>query len=150
MKKVQGASFGVRFYRRGISKGAAGEAPHGKGDAMTDIPEQQNTAPAQTPPPASEQAIYRPAKIAKERMLREAAQSGDCYIIRMLVMDGVDLEARDASGRTALNIATQYNQAQAIKTLLAAKEMRRMAKLGDLPDTAFFRKFAPKTGSGKQ
>ena len=117
---------------------------------MTDIPEQQNVQAAQAPVPAQEQAVYSPAKMVKERMLREAAQSGDCYIIRMLVVDGVDLEARDASGRTALNIATQYNQVQAIKTLLAAKEMRRMAKLGDLPNTAFFRKFAPKTGSGKQ
>lgn len=149
MKKVQGASFGVRFYRRGISKGAASDVPQGKGDAVNDIPEQQ-TVVAQTPAPKQEQAIYSPAKIAKERMLREAAQGGDCYIIRMLVMDGVDLDARDASGRTALNIATQYNQAQAIKTILAAKEMRRMAKLGDLPDTAFFRKFSPKAGSVKQ
>ncbi len=150
MKKVQGASFGVRFYRRGISKGAATtDAPKEKGDMMNDIPEQQQPAAVQ-PAPAKEQSVFSPAKIAKERMLREAAQAGDCYIIRMLVMDGVDLDARDGAGRTALNIATQYNQAQAIKTLLAAKEMRRMAKMGDLPDTAFFRKFAPKTGSGKQ
>lgn len=150
MKKVQGASFGVRFYRRGISKGAATmDAPKEKGDVMDDIPEQQQPAAAQTPAPAKEQAVFSPAKIAKERMLREAAQAGDCYIIRMLVMDGVDLDARDGAGRTALNIATQYNQAQAIKTLLAAKEMRRMAKMGDLPDTAFFRKFAPKTGTTK-
>ncbi len=110
MKKVQGASFGVRFYRRGISKAAATDMPQTKGDVMTDIPEQQNVPPAQTPAPATEQGVYSPAKIVKERMLREAAQSGDCYIIRMLVVDGVDLDARDASGRTALNIATQYNQ----------------------------------------
>lgn len=150
MKKVQGASFGVRFYRRGISKGAAAmDTPVSKGDVVSDIPEQQNVK-AQAQMPVAQQTVFSPAKIAKERMLREAAQSGDCYIIRMLVMDGVDLDARDSMGRTALNIATQYKQAQAIKTLLAAKEMRRMARMGDLPDTAFFRKFAPQAGNGKQ
>src|SRR5690606_13622410 len=76
--------------------------------------------------------------------LWQAAMAGDCYAIRMLVMEGVDLEARDAQGRTAFNIATQYNQQNALKTLLAAREMKRMAKIGDLPDSNFFRKFAQK------
>ncbi len=61
-------------------------------------------------------------------------------------MTGVDLDARDDGGRTALNIATQYNRTQAIKTLLAAREMRRMAALGELPKTAFFEKFQKKSG----
>ncbi len=81
-----------------------------------------------------------------ERMLRAAAKDGNCAVIRRLVMAGVDLDARDDGGRTALNIATQYNRTQAIKTLLAAREMRRMAALGELPKTAFFEKFQKKSG----
>ncbi len=77
----------------------------------------------------------------KSRALWMAAQKGDCYAIRLLVMDGVDLDARDGQGRTALNIATQFNQTQAIKTLMAAKEMRRMAAFGELPNSVFFTKF---------
>lgn len=147
MKKVMGASFGVRFYRRAVPKTAVKETPQeDKGEAMKDIPEQK-PVDAELPPRKAA-PVYSPAKIAKEKMLREAAKDGDCYIIRNLVMDGVDLEARDASGRTALNIATQYNQKEAIKTLLAAREMRRLAQIGELPDTAFYRRFQkPKTGS---
>lgn len=151
MKKVSGMSFGVRFYRRAVPKSTTKDAvPDAKGEeAMIDIPvqKQEATPPQQTagkPVP-----VYSPAKVAKERMLREAAMAGDCYIIRNLVMDGVDLEARDASGRTALNIATQYNQKEAIKTLLAAREMRRLSQIGELPDTAFFRRFQ-KSGTGSQ
>ena len=147
MKKVMGASFGVRFYRRAVPKTAVKETPQEeKGEAMKDIPEQK-PVDAELPPRKAA-PVYSPAKIAKEKMLREAAKDGDCYIIRNLVMDGVDLEARDASGRTALNIATQYNQKEAIKTLLAARGMRRLAQIGELPDTAFYRRFQkPKTGS---
>ncbi|PZO87642.1 MAG: hypothetical protein DI626_03510 [Micavibrio aeruginosavorus] len=82
----------------------------------------------------------------KEKILWIAAQNGDCARIRLLVMEGVDLDARDEQGRTALNIATHYNQSNAIKTLMAAKEMLRMAKLGLLPENHFFHRFA-KTGT---
>lgn len=148
MKKVMGASFGVRFYRRAVPKNAAKETPQvEKGEAMNDVPE-QNIQSALEQTSGRPEPVYSPAKIAKEKMLREAAKAGDCYIIRNLVMDGVDLEARDASGRTALNFATQYNQKEAIKTLLAAREMRRLAQIGELPDTAFYRKFQKsKTGT---
>lgn len=85
---------------------------------------------------------------ANEQMLWAAAYSGDCAMIRKLVMDGADLDARDGDGRTAINIATQYGRQDALKTLLAAKEMRYLASLGKLPDTAFFRKFqTQKTGT---
>ncbi len=120
---------------------------------ITDIPEQQpfvkhaihpqqeltspGQATAQTQAPDTREAL-------REKALWMAAKSGDCYAIRLLVMDGVDLEARDPQGRTAINIATQYNQREAIKTLLAAKEMRQMAKFGELPETKFFAKFTKK------
>lgn len=106
---------------------------------MQDVPEQ-------TMDDAETQVVS--AKETKMQIaLWQAAMTGDCYAIRMLVMEGVDLEARDGQGRTAFNIATQYNQQNALKTLLAAREMKRMAKMGDLPDSNFFRKFTQKTGS---
>ena len=146
MKKVSGMSFGVRFYRRAAPKSAAKETPPDERgeETMSGISEQETQA-AQPETAGKPAPVFRPAKIAKERMLREAAMTGDCYIIRNLVMDGVDLDARDASWRTALNIATQYNQKEAIKTLLAAREMRRMAQTGELPDTRFYDRFKKKT-----
>lgn len=150
MKKISGMSFGVRFYRRAVPKSAAKGAPQNERgeEAMKDIPEQTPESAAPQEIVEKTAPVFSPAKIAKERMLREAAMVGDCYIIRNLVMDGVDLDVRDASGRTALNIAMQYNRKEAIKTLLAAREMRRLSQIGELPDTAFFRRFQkPKTGS---
>lgn len=220
MRKVQGAGFGVRFYRRGTVKTAAKETvkvmpkeePAMKQEFIqtripdasrqlwhstwVDVQERQKEAASDMPGPLAafskavsevarltakqtkfrakpvpapapqitedDQAVLREiaamAKAAyekvlsapkvgyKEQSLWDAARSGDCAKIRRLVMEGVDLEARDPQGRTAINIASQYRQQDAMKTLLAAKEMRYMAKLGDLPDTKFFRKFA-KTGS---
>lgn len=166
MSNIKGSSFGVRFYRRAIPKASV------KADAVSEVAaqnvqqpesiqimddiveqatkqpihmEQELTsprrAPVKTEAPVSREAL-------REKALWMAAKSGDCYAIRLLVMDGVDLEARDSQGRTAVNIATQYNQTEAIKTLMAAKEMRRMSKLGELPETRFFKKFdKAKTGS---
>ncbi len=90
----------------------------------------------------------RAIDITKESALWIAAQEGDCHKIRLLVLEGVDLEMRDSYGRTALNIAMQYHKKDAIKTLMAAKEMRKMAVDGQLPNMNFFRKLAKeKTGT---
>ncbi len=239
MKKIYGAGFGVRFYRRGVAKAQAREAiepqPIRKNDGVevvqdnayagvernqereTDMmeiveavekpilcetqelttpavpdqsvknsarrftihPLQELTSPADVMatrgPHENVQSIRlkwdrmiqaaKPANVPKTETLavpvletmrphktnaREedrhialwlAAKNGDCYAIRLLVMDGADLEARDSQGRTALHIATQYGHQAAVKTLLAAKEMRRMARFGELPDSVFFDKF---------
>lgn len=82
--------------------------------------------------------------MTKEEVLWRAAKRGDCYAIRRLVLDGVDIDARDVQGRTAMNIATQYGQMQAHKTLLAAKEMRYLASIGDLPNGKFYSRFNKK------
>lgn len=119
---------------------------------MTDIPPQntkflmKRDTSASVRATSPEKTEVSAKREAQEKALWVAAKSGDCGRIRLLVMEGVDLDARDSQGRTALNIATQYNQQAVIKTLLAAKEMRRMAALGELPKTAFFAKFA-KTGT---
>jgi len=173
MSNVKGSSFGVRFYRRAIPKASVkpdanmepaarnvqnDERPQPESmEIMNDIPEQQPAVkqaihPLQelTSPKQTTAQVQAPdtRETLREKALWMAAKSGDCYAIRLLVMDGVDLEARDGQGRTAVNIATQYNQIEAIKTLMAAKEMRRMAKLGELPESRFFKKFdKAKTGS---
>lgn len=147
MKKAVGGNFSVRFARRGVAKPATSKeearavildqvakAKEGLPDivAPMKIEKVSSIKPALKPGPNTEMM---------EAMLRAAAFYGDCQMIRKLVMQGVDLEARDSTGRTAFHIATQYCNYDAMKTLLAARAMRRMAKLGDLPDTKFYRRF---------
>lgn len=62
-----------------------------------------------------------------------AAKKGDKEKIRMLIVAGADVTAEDDMGRTALNIASQYGQADAYKTLLAAREMQELQKAGISP-----------------
>ncbi|PZQ47716.1 MAG: hypothetical protein DI551_02840 [Micavibrio aeruginosavorus] len=177
MKGVKGVSFGVRFYRRaGMKTGAKDAGRSDVANTIEAIDELEQAMTTQSPSMISdipEQTISRqplhpdqeltapkadiaqhtvntsaPPAGLKEKALWMAAKEGDCYAIRLLVMDGADLDARDPQGRTAVNIATQYNRKEALKTLLAAKEMRTMAKLGELPQTSFFKKFdKSKTGS---
>ncbi len=170
MKGVKGASFGVRFYRRADAKSAVKtreeENPeiansiediaaleHAMTNRKTEITTRMTDIPSQTDKivlkdkPASVRATHpQKAEVnarahVMEQALWMAAKNGDCPKIRVLVMEGVDLEARDPQGRTAINIATQYNRRDALKTLLAAKEMRYMASLGELPKTTFYKKF---------
>ncbi len=62
--------------------------------------------------------------------LREAARNGDCGKIRLLVMTGAEVDAQDAEGWTAFNIATSTGQHQAATTLLAARQISYIRKLG--------------------
>lgn len=165
MSRVKAPSFGVRFYRRGVANTSAKketadsvvqdnvytqtQPPIESAETMSDIIHhvakqpidlhQEHTTP-KAPFAKQTQTAAEPAGL-KEKALWVAAKSGDLYAIRLLVLDGVDLDARDSQGRTAINIATQYGKQNALKTLLAAKEMRYMASLGELPDTKFFSKF---------
>lgn len=65
-----------------------------------------------------------------QKALWLAAKKGDREKIRMLVVAGADVNAPDAEGRNALHIASQYGQADAYKTLLAAREMQEMVEAG--------------------
>lgn len=65
-----------------------------------------------------------------QKALWTAAKKGDKEKIRMLVVAGANVMATDEEGRTALNIASQYGQADAYKTLLAAREMQELMKAG--------------------
>ncbi len=78
--------------------------------------------------------------------LWDAAKKGDKEKIRMLVVAGADVNALDEDGRTALNIASQYGQADAYKTLLAAREMQELMKAGITPGQVAARS-ADKSGS---
>jgi len=51
--------------------------------------------------------------------LRQAAQSGNTTRVNALLDEQVDIDARDASGRTALMLAVLHGQSQAVDALLA-------------------------------
>ena len=48
-----------------------------------------------------------------------AAQSGDLGILRNVLDNNIDVNARDTRGRTALILAIQYGHVAAVKMLLA-------------------------------
>ena len=81
-----------------------------------------------------------------QKALWAAAQKGEKEKIRMLVVAGADVTAEDADGRTALHIASQYGQADAYKTLLAAREMQELMRAGITPAAAL----AAKSGKAGQ
>lgn len=68
-------------------------------------------------------------QVAQDRLFR-AAEKGDKVAIRSLVFEDVDFELRDEEDRTAFNIATQYGHSDAAQTLLAAKQMKAMQRMG--------------------
>lgn len=67
---------------------------------------------AQTAPSRSDIETYRG--------LHRAAHEGDIAAIRTHVAEGVDLEARDAAGRTPLHVAAFASQDEAVQALAAA------------------------------
>jgi len=65
-----------------------------------------------------------------QNLLFAAAKAGDQAAIRRLVYDDIDFDARDDEDRTAFNIATQYGHHKAAQTILAARHMKAMQKVG--------------------
>jgi hypothetical protein len=81
---------------------------------------QSMAAPTAAAPPRVS-AISRASSPADPAAaLREAAQSGNVPALRRLLADKLDINARDASGRTALMLAVLQGQKEAVNTLLAA------------------------------
>lgn len=72
-----------------------------------------------------------------QKQLWQAAKDGDCGQIRLAVVNGADIDARDESGRTAMHIASQYGHTDAMKTLTAAKHMMYFAKEAGSPEETF-------------
>lgn len=62
--------------------------------------------------------------------LWRAAEEGDCAAIRRLIINGADLNAKDDDGRNAFQIASQEAQSDAMTTILAAKQMLELEKMG--------------------
>jgi hypothetical protein len=54
------------------------------------------------------------------RALREAAQSGNVQRLEALLAEHIDIDARDANGRSALMLAVVHDQKEAVTSLLAA------------------------------
>ena len=59
-----------------------------------------------------------------------ACETNDVKNVRMAIIAGADVEARDEQERNALNIASQYGYNEIYKTLLAARAMARLERYG--------------------
>ena len=84
------------------------------------------SAPPPAAPPVAAAAPPAPARVSApaategppEEFYR-AAQSGDLGILRTVLGNNIDVNARDTKGRTALILAIQYGHIAAVKMLLA-------------------------------
>ncbi len=68
-----------------------------------------------------------------EQQLWDAAGRGDSATVRMLVLKGVDLNARNEDGFTAYNLATQKGHVNTALTILAARNVAYETRLGFTP-----------------
>lgn len=71
-----------------------------------------------------------------QQKLWAAAARGDSGAVRVLVMNGVDIDARNEDGFTAYSLATQHGHLNTALTILAARNMAYEAKLGFLSANA--------------
>lgn len=65
-----------------------------------------------------------------QKQLWLACECGDISSIRTAIIKGADVEMRDEKERSALNIASQYGFTEAMQTILAARSMSRLGRLG--------------------
>lgn len=68
-----------------------------------------------------------------QQKLWDAAARGDSGAVRVLVLNGVDIDARNEDGFTAYSLATQNGHFNTALTILAARNMAYEAKLGFTP-----------------
>ena len=82
--------------------------------------QKKTTTPSPAPSkPVSERASNSdPAGAADEAALREAAIKGDIGAVKVLLDEGVNVNAKDADGRTALTEAAFYGRTEIAKILL--------------------------------
>ena len=62
--------------------------------------------------------------------LWDATEAGNCADIRRLIVSGADLNAKDEVGRNAFQIASHFGNSDAMTTILAAKQMLELEKMG--------------------
>ena len=77
-----------------------------------------NPSPAPSKPVPERAGNTDPASAADEAALREAAIKGDVGAVKVLLDEGVNVNAKDADGRTALTEAAFYGRTEIAKTLL--------------------------------
>ncbi|HEY8191894.1 MAG TPA: ankyrin repeat domain-containing protein [Alphaproteobacteria bacterium] len=68
------------------------------------------------------QKFYSTQSMLQEKLWAAAAR-GDSATIRVLVMEGVNVHARNIEGFTAYNLATQNGHYNTALTILAARNM---------------------------
>lgn len=66
----------------------------------------------------------------------KAAADGDIATIRAMIVDGVDIHARDDQERTAFHIASQNSHTDVMTTILAARQMDYLRQIGIDPFAA--------------
>jgi hypothetical protein len=83
----------------------------------TPAPSAARAMASSTFPAAAQQAAR---SLDAARALREAAQSGNVQRLETLLAEHIDIDARDANGRSALMLAVVHDQKEAVTSLLAA------------------------------
>lgn len=61
-----------------------------------------------------------------QQQLFAAAAAGDCTAIRALARNGVDLNACNEKGFTALDLAARHNHLRTVMTIMSACELQKM------------------------
>ena len=81
------------------------------------------TAAAETAraPASSEASVPRPAPVVRPDALHRAAQAGDIEVLKAALAAGVDVDARDGQGWTALMHAVNRGHPLLVESLLMAK-----------------------------
>ena len=93
-------------------------------NSLLDVPEpapaaDRATSPVAPPPVPGVTARAASAPADPDAQLRQAAEAGDVAGLQRLLGGQADINARDATGRTALMLATLGGQIEAVETLLA-------------------------------
>ena len=73
----------------------------------------------------------------QQERLWDAAVAGNCAEIRRSVISGADINMVDEEGRSAFQMASQCNQVDAMRTILAVKELIDMEKMGFSKDEMY-------------
>ncbi len=66
----------------------------------------------------------------KQEQLWSAAAQGDSAAVRLLAASGLDVDARNTDGFNAFSLATQNGHTDTALTILAARELNYLKKIG--------------------
>jgi ankyrin repeat protein len=70
-------------------------------------------------------AIVQPPDPDGNTFLHHAAREGDVSLIRDLLIDGYDIDARNKDGLTPLDVANQHGKPKAVVELIRQRTKRR-------------------------